>query len=55
MKSILDKDFRYTSAAGTNLKATFARVRRQLAEDAKREAATLAEAEEKVTKIKGKK
>ncbi len=29
MKSILSKDFRYTNAASTNLKATFARVRRE--------------------------
>ena len=29
MKSILDKDFRYTSAAATNLEKTFARIRRE--------------------------
>lgn len=30
MKSILDPSFRYTSSAGTDLRKTFARVRREL-------------------------
>lgn len=30
MKSILDPSFKYTSAAGTDLKKTFARIRREL-------------------------
>lgn len=34
MKSILDKSFRYVPAAKTNLKATFARIRRQQQEQA---------------------
>ena len=35
-KSILDRDFHYTSAAATDLKKTFARIRRQM-EQEKRE------------------
>ena len=31
MKSILDKEFKYTPSVGTNLRATFAKVRRKLA------------------------
>ena len=31
MKSILDKEFKYTPSIGTNLRATFAKVRRKLA------------------------
>ena len=30
MKSVLDPSFRYTPSYGTNLKATFARVRREM-------------------------
>ena len=30
MKSILDPSFRYTPSAGTDLRKTFARIRRQL-------------------------
>lgn len=32
MKSILDKSFRYTPSAQTNLKATFQRVRKEMRE-----------------------
>ena len=38
MKRITDKDFRYTSAAATDLAKTFARVRREMAEQQKRSA-----------------
>jgi hypothetical protein len=33
MKSILDKSFRYTSAAKTDLKETFKRARKELADE----------------------
>jgi hypothetical protein len=36
MKSILDPTFRYTSSAATDLRKTFARIRREQAEAAKR-------------------
>jgi hypothetical protein len=35
MKRILDKDFKYTSAAATDIRKTFARVRREQAKAAK--------------------
>ena len=31
MKSILDKDFRYTNAASTDIRKTFAKARREMA------------------------
>lgn len=34
MKSILDPSFRYTPSAGTDLKKTFARIRRELLKQA---------------------
>ena len=34
MKSILDPSFRYTPSAGTDLRKTFARVRRELVKQA---------------------
>ncbi|MCR4300664.1 MAG: hypothetical protein NUV51_03565 [Sulfuricaulis sp.] len=34
-RSILDKNFRYTTAAGTDVAATFRRIRRELAEQQK--------------------
>jgi len=34
MKSILDRSFRYTPSVATNLKKTFARIRRDQARDA---------------------
>lgn len=44
MKSILDKSFRYTDAASTDLAKTFARVKKQLRE--REERAAKAEAEQ---------
>lgn len=38
MKSILDPTFRYVSAASTDLRKTFARVRREQAQEAARRA-----------------
>lgn len=37
MKSILDPTFRYTPAASTDLRKTFARVRREMAREAQQE------------------
>jgi hypothetical protein len=37
MKRILDKDFKYTSAAATDIRKTFARVRREQAKAVKEE------------------
>lgn len=51
MKSILDKSFQYRNSSETDLAKTFARVRRQMAEDAKREAAAQAEVAVKVKPI----
>lgn len=39
MRSILDPRFRYTSAANTDLRRTFARIRRELAKAAEAEKA----------------
>ena len=39
MKSILDRSFRYTSAAKTNLKATFRKERERLKQEAARPSA----------------
>lgn len=36
MKRITDKDFKYTPAAATDLRATFARIRRELVAETKR-------------------
>jgi hypothetical protein len=38
MKSILDPSFRYTNSASTDLRKTFARIRREQKEAAEREA-----------------
>lgn len=38
MKSILDKSFAYTPSASTDLKKTFARIRREIREQKAREA-----------------
>jgi hypothetical protein len=38
MKSLMDPTFRYFNSANTNLRRTFARVRREQKEDAEREA-----------------
>lgn len=51
MKSILDPSFRYTPSAGTDLKKTFARIRRERAAAEKREAEQRAEAVNKVAPI----
>lgn len=48
MKSILDRSFKYTDAASTNLRATFARVRRQLKEQEEARATAQAETAGKV-------
>lgn len=48
MKSILDKEFRYTPAAATDLRKTFARIRR---ERAQRDAENRAETARKVAPI----
>jgi hypothetical protein len=39
MKSILDPSFRYTNSANTDLRRTFARIRREQREQARRQAA----------------
>jgi hypothetical protein len=39
-KSLLDRSFRYTPSFETNLKSTFARVRREMAQQKTREAET---------------
>jgi len=51
MNSILDRSFRYTNAASTNIAKTFARVRRE--QEAARKAQEQAEVEatKKVTKM----
>ena len=49
MKSVFDRSFRYTPSFGTDLKATFARVRRELRAQAEEAAA---EAKNKVLPIK---
>ena len=54
MKSILDASFRYTSSAGTDLRKTFARIRKELKEQREREQAVAAEAAVKVKPMKGK-
>ena len=52
--SILDPKFKYHNSADTDLRRTFARVRREQAEAAKRAEADNAEVKAKVTKLKGK-
>ncbi len=51
--NILDPKFRYTNAASTDIAKTFARIRREQAEQAKRDAADKLEASKKVRTIKG--
>lgn len=51
MPNILDKRFKYTPAAATDLKATFARIRREQRAQAEREKAAQSERETKVRKI----
>jgi hypothetical protein len=52
MKSILNSSFHYTSSAETDLRKTFAKIRRKLREDAERRAQLEAEAKYKVSPIK---
>lgn len=54
-KSILDPTFRYTPAAATNVAKTFARVKREMKEQAEREAQYRMDAVAKVRPITGKK
>ena len=52
MKSIFDRSFRYTSSAETDLRKTFARVRRQMREEQEFHALVEAEAKSKVSPIR---
>ena len=54
MKSIFDRSFRYTSSAETDLRKTFARVRRKMREEDELRAIAEAEAKAKVSPIKQK-
>lgn len=51
MKSILDRGFRYTSSAETDLRKTFARVRRRIRGEEELKALAEAEAKAKVAPI----
>ncbi len=50
MKSVLDPTFRYTPAVQTDLRKTFARIRRELREQAEAEAKLLREEQAKVVR-----
>jgi len=52
MKSIFDRSFRYTPSAETDLRKTFARVRRRLRDEEEVRLLTEAEAKAKVSPIK---
>lgn len=52
MKSILDRSFRYTPAVQTDLKKTFARLRREQEKQAEARAEVEAEAKRKVAPLK---
>jgi hypothetical protein len=54
MKSIFDRSFRYTSSAETDVRKTFARVRRKMREEEELRAVAEAEAKAKVSPIKQK-
>ena len=54
MKSIFDRSFRYTSSAETDVRKTFARVRRKIREEEEMRALAEAEAKSKVSPIKQK-
>lgn len=54
MKSIFDRSFRYTSSAETDLRKTFARVRRRIRDEEELRALAEAEAKAKVSPIKQK-
>jgi len=52
MKSVLDRSFRHTPSFETNLKATFARVRREMRQAQADAAEAAAEAKNKVLPMK---
>jgi hypothetical protein len=52
MKSVLDRSFRYTPSFETNLKATFARVRREMRQAQAQAEEAAVEAKSKVLPIK---
>jgi len=52
MKSILDRSFRYTSSAQTDVRKTFARIRRELQTREQAQARADAEAKLKVSPIR---
>jgi hypothetical protein len=52
MKSIFDRSFRYTSSAETDLRKTFARIRRRIREEEELRVLAKAEAKVKVSPIK---
>ena len=52
MKSVLDRSFQYTPSVETDLRKTFARIRRKLKEQEQAVAAVEAEAKAKVSLIK---
>ncbi|HKA43031.1 MAG TPA: hypothetical protein VKF40_13670 [Burkholderiales bacterium] len=54
MKSILDRSFHYTPSVETDLRKTFARIRRRLKEQEQVRALAEAEAKAKVSPIKQK-
>lgn len=54
MKSIFDRSFRYTSSAETDVRKTFARVRRKMRDEEELRAIAEAEAKAKVSPIKQK-
>lgn len=54
LKSIFDRSFRYTSSAETDVRKTFARVRRKMREEEEMRALTEAETKSKVSPIKQK-
>lgn len=51
MKSVLDRSFQYTPAVETDLKKTFARIRRQLREENRQRVLADAEVKGKVSPI----
>lgn len=51
MKSILNSSFRYTSSAETDLRKTFARVRRKMREEEEQHAIAQAEFKAKVSPL----
>lgn len=52
MRSVLDRSFQYTPSAETDLKKTFARVRRRLKEEEQARLLAEAEAKSKILPIK---